>query len=636
MIHLITNQNKLIDETDVYKVHNNIDYLKEWLVDKDKVGIDTETEGFFDYKNKVITLQIGDGDNQFVIDYPTLGLEDKKILNDILFSNNSITKIFHNAKFDIKFLWEEGFNLVNVWCTQLAEAIIHAGKETDPIMEEINKKVSIGKKTGSKWTGFLTLQRLVYSYIGEYISKEVRGKIIKQGLTTEVIKYAARDVEYLDSIMLYQKDEIDIHKLNDVVELEQQSLFPLAMIEYYGISLDITKWQETKKKINASVEEAEKAIKKYLISINSKYVVKDYTLFGTEDKMSINLKSSQQKLAMLQSFIPELESTQERFLNKYKKEYKIVNLLVDYNKKVKLKSSFGDRLEKDINPTTGKIHTNIWQILATGRISTSNPCLHQIPAHSELGKEIKASFVSRKGYSFIGCDYSGQELRVLAQLSKEPVWLEILNSEDSDLHTRLAMKTFGIEKDKVRTPSPIKNTLTYRDVQKTLNFGLAYGMSEYKLSEELGISVEEAKQIIKDFFKEVPTLYKFLTKLGQFGVMNGYIRTYPYRRIRWLNIDGSPKSKGAAERQAKNHPIQGTSADMVKRAMCLIYNKIQEHDDGTILILQVHDEIILEVKDEYTNKWVDILKDCMQQASREIIPDVKMPLDAWVSKFWSH
>ena len=610
-----------LEHQTTYKQECTVGNLLDWISVQTEVGIDLETEGWFDHSNKILTVQIGNNDVQYVVDYQTLPKEYRKALNDKLFSNPDIVKIFHNGKFDIKFLWFHGFEIVNVYDTMVAECVIHAGKDLPK--------------------GSYTLFSVAKQYCNAYMDKSIRGEINRYGLSTAVIEYAAKDVEHLQDIMTKQLELIKEHKLTKVIDLEMKAILPLAEIEYHGLKLDIDRWKLVKKEVDKQIKEVDQEITKCLYEDSrlKRYTVNYVDLFtANELRHTVNLSSPAQKLELLRRVVPDLENTSERVMSRYKDKYKIFKLLLEYNKVNKLKSSFTDVMEGNINPNTGRIHPDIWQILSTGRISFRDPNLQQIPSRSELGGKMREAFVPEKGHKIVGADYSGCELRIIADLSKDPYWINTLNKPkpEGDLHTALCMLTFDIDRSEVKNPFPFNKSIKYRDVQKTINFGLAYGMSEYKLADTIGVSVEQAREIIKKFFSKVPKVERLLEGLAKFGQQHGFIRTVPYGRIRWFDIETEKFGELAAVgRKAKNHPFQGGNADMCKLALVYIYEYIKENKLPIKIILQVHDEIQTECPEELAEEWKPKLEELMRKAAEETLSDVRMFVDATISDHWS-
>jgi DNA polymerase-1 len=630
MLYLITTRNTLFT-SDKYTICS-LEPLFKWAEAKEEVQVDTETNGFFDHNNVILTLQIGDADTQFVIDFQCLTTDQIQEISDRIMNNSKILKILHNAKFDIKFLWRHGMDICNVYDTMLAEIILNAGRDMPK--------------------GYYSLYSCGRRYCNIEMDKSIRGEINRIGLTTQVIQYAADDVKYLSRIKKAQLQQLvdlklanplDISDRHTVLGLENRAVIVFASIEYNGIKLDLDKWEVIEAEILDLVKKDKDAMDKMVLDdIRFKawhhHHIDLFSQDNPEMRCILNWNSPKQKLEMLKILDKGFTSTDQRTLDKYKHKYPLVSRMIQYSKHNKLYSAFAKALRGHINPHTGRIHPNFWQILATGRVSCREPNLQQIPSRTEIGGKMRTAFVAEPGKKMVGGDYSGCELRVIAFLSKDPVWLKVFQ-EDGDLHSELCVMTFGIPLDKVKTPSHFKPDLKYRDIQKTIDFGLAYGMSEFKLADTMEVSVEVAREIIEKFFNAVPDVKKFLDKLGRLAKNRGYIKTpKPYSRYRWF--DGWEnkedfKRQGEIERAGKNTPIQGANADLVKLALVNVYESIKENNYPVKIINVIHDEIQTEVDEEFAEEWSGIMQDIMVDAGKAIVTTIPMSVDCTVSDHWT-
>lgn len=457
MVYYITKQTSL-EET--FK-NCSVDFMLEYFINHKNIQVDTETTGHFNFKNEVFLLQLGDYENQFVINFKELDVEEKYKINNSIFLNANICKIFQNAKFDIKFLWKHGFDIVNVYDTMLAEVLLNAGKDTPD--------------------GFYGLYSIVKRYCEFELDKETRGKLNQYGINTRVIQYAANDVKYLETVKdIQHKKLIELNLANEdcqdiytICGLEMNAVLSFAAMEYNGIKLDMEKWKKIIVEVNLETEKIiqeindivweEPKLKRY------RYVYQDLFTESLQTT-TINWSSPIQKLRVLKLLFPDIENTAEKTLSKYKLKHPLISKLLKYNKINKLKTAFADKLPENVNDETGRIHTEFWQILNTGRVSSSNPNMQQIPSRTELGGKMRECFVAEHGYKMVGGDYSGCELRVIAEFSCDPVWVDAFNA-GKDLHSELCAITFGIDIKDVKQPTPFKPDIKYRDVQKTLNFG---------------------------------------------------------------------------------------------------------------------------------------------------------------------
>jgi DNA polymerase-1 len=470
MLYLVSNQKKLFS---TFTEASVIDLI-EWSKDKTEVEVDTETTGFFNHANQIWTIQIGDRNHQFVIEFSSLSPDEVALINEEIMMNPNITKILHNAKFDIKFLWRHGMDIVNVYDTMLAEIILNAGKDVPK--------------------GFYSLYSLGRRYLGIELDKSVRGEIHRHGLTTRVVQYAGDDVRYLSRIKEKQLPELiklglanpdDIQDKYTVLGLENRAVIVFAHMEYNGMKLDRGKWDEISDEILNLVQEDLGEMNAMVLADDrfKKWHHNYIDLFSQdrpEMRCTMNWNSPKQKLELLKLIDRNITSTDQRTLDKYKNKIPLIAKMQEYSKHNKLHSAFAKKLPSHVNKHSGRLHTSFWQILATGRVSSKDPNLLQIPSRTELGGKMRTAFVAEGGNKIVGGDYSQMELRVIAHLSRDPVWMEAFHSGE-DLHSVLCCKTFDITMDKVRTASHFKPDLKYRDIQKTVNFGLAYGMSEFKL-----------------------------------------------------------------------------------------------------------------------------------------------------------
>lgn len=614
MIYLVTTNNELFDNQDyeIITKEKAFDILRDYQ----EIELDTETTGFNPHKNILLTQQFGIPNIQIVIDNLTIDrLYFKQILEDPLRNF-----ILQNAKFDLRFFLALGINIKNVYDTFLAECILTTGIED--------------RKLG--------LDALALKYCNKILDKSIRAKIHIEGLTNRVVKYCADDVTYLSEIKEKQLEEIYKLGLEKTLALENEVVRVFAKMEYTGISVNKTKWLDIAKITETNTKEIETVLdtivcsEPKLKSFVPKY--KQINLFDFEERqLKINWSSSTQKLALIRTLGFDTNTTGDRFLQNNKSKHNLIKELISYNKYSKLSSAFGKEFLKFIDKKTDRIHYNVWQILSTGRISVSEPNLNQIPSKGELGKQIRNCFIPKEGYKIVGGDYSGMELRIIAEFSQDPLWINsFLNGED--LHSVLCAATFDIPITDVKKETPFKAGITYRDVQKTINFGLAYGMSKYKLADTMQIEVSQADTIIKKFFKIVPKVEKFLNSLGHIAKSRGYIKTAPpFSRIRWFENFKDKDNfvrQGEIERAGKNMPIQGTNGDIIKLALINVQNYIDTNNLPINILLSVYDEIQTECPEELAESWKLTLNNLMIEAAQEVIKTVPIVVDCKVNDYW--
>jgi DNA polymerase-1 len=523
---------------------------------------------------------------------------------------------------------KEGIYPNKIYDTFLAELILNTGVERSQLR--------------------VALDDLAWKYCNTKLDKTIRGNINREGLSDRVIKYAADDTKWLSAIKEKQIEQIKEWGLESILDLENEVVKVFAKMEYDGILLNAVKWSEVATLTYSKIKELEQKLDDIVTNDPNlrKFVPNAIqgNLFGFEErKLDINWSSSQQKKNILNSLGINEDSTGDRILQRNKSKHTLIPTLIEYNKYKKLNDAFGESFLKNINPVSNRIHMDVWQILTTGRIAVSNPNLNQIPSKGDLAKTIRSCFIPKPGYKIVGGDYSGCELRIIAEFSQDPVWINNFN-EHKDLHSELACLTFDIPIEDVKTPFPQKPDLKYRDVQKTIDFGLAYGMSEFKLADTMQISADKAKHIITKFFKIVPKVEQFLNHLGQLGKERGFIRTGPtYSRIRWFpewhacqdpNYKDRWKLLGEIERASKNAPIQGCNGNIIKLALINVYKEILNNNWPVTILLSVYDEIQTECEDSVTEQWKLKLEEIMIQSAKVLIKTIPVEVDCGIHEYW--
>jgi len=613
MVYLVTTNRELFS-SDTYTIITKEQAFSE--IEKcDVIQLDTETTGLDPHTCKILTQQFGTENDQFVIDNNTI---DPTYFKPILESDRLF--ILQNAKFDLKFFLKLGINIKNVYDTFLVECVLTTGLE--------NRK--------------LGLDAVAIKYCNVVLDKSIRGGIHREGLTTRVIKYCADDVTHLKQIMDKQLEQVNQYNLQNVVNLENQVTRVFARMEYIGISINKEKWLEVSEITEKGTIEIEGKLDNILKAEPklAKYIPKyvQGNLFDFEEReLNINWGSPLQKLNILKDLGFDTDSTGDRFLQINKDKHPLIKELINYNRYSKLASAFGKEFLKFINKNTGRIHYNVWQILSTGRISVSEPNLNQIPSKGELGKQIRNCFIPQQGYKIVGGDYSGMELRIIAEFSKDPLWVNAFN-DGQDLHSVLCSATFDILITDVKQETPFKKGVSYRDIQKTINFGLAYGMSKFKLADTMQIPVGEADKIIKKFFKVVPKVEQFLNGLGELAKARGYIKSgQPYGRIRWFDgydNKGNFVRQGEIERAGKNTPIQGTNGDIIKSALINVQQFIDDRQLPINILLSVYDEIQTECPEDLSEWWKLELDKLMVESAQKVIKSVPIVVDCKIASYW--
>ena len=615
------------------------------------LSVDTETTGLDFTKEKIVMLQIGTASTQFVIDTRFVDISPLKST----FEDKNILKILQNAKFDYKFLRNHDIILENIWDTMLADQIIHCG--------DMNIKHN--------------LPAILKRYLNRDMSKDVRGQF-SAGLkgapfTDAQIHYGASDIVPLEEIMEKQQTIISNMKLKTIARLENEAALAFADIEYNGLILNVNEWMSLNAGIESKMHQLELELDNTIMNdptfeqFNAKYIQGD--LFG-EPVRTVDVKwtSPKQVLAVMRKLIPKIESVNGKILYLHRNKHQLISTYIKYKEQAKIVSSYGEAFLQNLK-SDGKVHTSFRQILNTGRVSSSEPNMQQIPSDNAFRNCFKAP----KGWVFVSSDYSSQELNVIAYGSKDPVWLDALRF-GQDLHSVCAELVYGevwknaAEEDcayyadmksgfildwdtktvdkhqKAKCECPEHKKL--RTNVKTVNFGLAYGMGPNKLADTIEVSQKEAKELIEQYFDAFPAIGGFLIKLGMFGVKHGYTRTFPpFNRRRkfpdWYEgIERVPADSGITstiERASKNTPIQGTSADMTKLALIYVRRRIKEYglQDKVKLVMTVHDQIDTICEAKYATEWKGHLTQAMEDAALFVIKNGLLKADTQITDVWT-
>ena len=317
-------------------------------------------------------------------------------------------------------------------------------------------------------------------------------------------------------------------------------------------------------------------------------------------------------------------STDAEVLDKLKDQHPIINKILRYRQIVKLKSTYIDGLLNLINRNTNRVHSSFNQtVTSTGRISSTEPNLQNIPIRTDDGRKIRKAFVAKEDYLLVDADYSQIELRVLAHISKDPKLIEaFVNNED--IHRKTASEVFNVAKDEV--------TPLMRSNAKAVNFGIIYGISDYGLARDLNITRKEAKEYIDNYLKNYIKVKEYMENIVELGKEQGYVETILHRRRYIPELKAKNFNiKSFGERVAMNTPIQGSAADIIKMAMVKVYKELRQRKLKSRLILQIHDELIIETHRDEVDEVKELLKDIMEKA---IVLDVPLLVDLEVGASW--
>lgn len=445
----------------------------------------------------------------------------------------------------------------------------------------------------------------------ELIGKGVR-KISIRDVSIEKLKdYAAEDTDI--AFQLYENLNSELTKIDRLKDLAKKVEFPLiyvlADMERKGVSLDTDFLHEYSKELAIEQEKFQEAIFEEAgvrFNLDSPKQLGE-VLF---DKMKIPYTEKKTKTGQY--------ATGEEVLSKLKKEHNIAKNITEYRELTKLKSTYVDALPQLIHPKTGRIHTSFNQTIAsTGRLSSTEPNLQNIPIRTERGRKIRKAFnVPSEDYVLLSADYSQIELRVIAAMSGDETMIEAFK-QNQDIHKLTASKVYGIPFEDV--------TKEQRSNAKVVNFGIIYGVSAFGLSQQTTLTMAEAKDMIQNYFKTYPRIKEYMDGQIKIGQEKGYVETILGRRRYLRDINSrNAMHRGIWERIAINAPIQGSAADMIKLAMLDIHQKFKDHKLESAMTLQVHDELVFEVYKPELEKVKDIVIFSMENA----ISDLPLPIVA--------
>jgi len=567
------------------------------LKEANSFAFDTETTGL-DFNDAEIvgisfTVKKGSG---FYVPLSSNFNEAKEQLHRFqdIFLDESKLKIAQNFKFDLHILKTYGIEIAfPIYDTMLCHFLLDADAKHG--LDAMAQR-------------YLNYDTVKFE---ELVGKGVR-KISIRDVSIEKLKdYAAEDTDI--AFQLYENLNSELTKIDRLEDLAKKVEFPLiyvlADMERKGVSLDTDFLHEYSKELAIEQEKFQEAIFEEAgvrFNLDSPKQLGE-VLF---DKMKIPYTEKKTKTGQY--------ATGEEVLSKLKKEHNIAKNITEYRELTKLKSTYVDALPQLIHPKTGRIHTSFNQTIAsTGRLSSTEPNLQNIPIRTERGRKIRKAFnVPNEDYVLLSADYSQIELRVIAAMSGDETMIEAFK-QNQDIHKLTASKVYGIPFEDV--------TKEQRSNAKVVNFGIIYGVSAFGLSQQTTLTMAEAKDMIQNYFKTYPRIKEYMDGQIKIGQEKGYVETILGRRRYLRDINSrNAMHRGIWERIAINAPIQGSAADMIKLAMLDIHQKFKDHKLESAMTLQVHDELVFEVYKPELEKVKDIVIFSMENA----ISDLPLPIVA--------
>ena len=576
--------------------------LIDRLMGVEEFCFDTETTGFDIYSDRIVGLSLAIEPHEAW--YISFTVENTARFAEIvrpLFEAEHITKVAQNMKFDIMVLARIGIKV--------------AGRKIDTMI--LHYLIDAESRHNMN---FLAERYLHYTPIAieTLIGRGARQLTMDQVNILSVKEYAAEDADITLQLKHCLWAEIEAQGLKELYErIEEPMIEVLADMEMQGVRIDPEQLRDYAVELNNELQELESEIRREAdepaLNVNSARQLGE-VLFA---KMRITDKP---KMTKTRQF-----STEEEYLQGFADKHRIIDLILKYRGVKKLLSTYVEALPTLINPATGRIHTSFNQaVTATGRLSSTNPNLQNIPVRDQMGRRIREAFIPRdEHHLLLSADYSQVELRLMAHLSDDPSLIEAFR-KDEDIHSATAAKLFHKTSDEV--------TSEERRRAKTANFGIIYGISAFGLSQRLDIPRKEAKEIIDGYFASYPKVKEYMERAVADARDKGYVETV-FGRRRFLRDIASRNAvaRGVAERNAINAPIQGSAADIMKIAMVEIYRRFREEGIRSKMILQVHDEVIVDMLKEEQERVVAIVKESMEGAAALHIPLIS---EAGVGENW--
>ena len=591
------------------RTEKELDELMGLINQADYVSFDTETTSLDYMFAELVGISIALKPNEAFYIPINHNYEDaeKQLEQDFVLEalkpfleSNEIPKIGHNLKYDRHILQNAGIDLKGTLLDTMLFSYVNNSTITRHNLDAVSKR-------------YLNINPTSY--------EDVAGKGAKQIPFSEVSidvasDYASEDADI--SLKLYEHIEPMVQKEAKLAklysEIEGPLIYTLGDIERNGVLIDSEKLSQQSKELETKILKLESKVQKN--------AGEDFNLGSPKQLQEILYEKL--GLPVIKKTPKGQPSTSEAVLQELSMDFPIVHDILSYRAISKLKSTYTDKLPKMINSNTGRVHTSYHQaVTATGRLSSSDPNLQNIPIRSEEGRRIREAFIAPEGYKILAADYSQIELRIMAHLSKDQGLMDAF-AKGQDIHQATAAEIFSINIDDV-TPNQRRSA-------KAINFGLIYGMSAFGLSKQLQITRAEAQNYIEQYFERYPGVKNYMDETKFSAKQNGYVETVLGRRLYLADIESSNyQRRQYAERSAINAPMQGTAADLIKMAMTDLHSKIRNESLDAKIIMQVHDELVIEVNENQLDELSDLTVNIMADIFKL---DVDLKVDADIGNNW--
>nr|WP_298055508.1 DNA polymerase I [uncultured Halomonas sp.] len=499
------------------------------------------------------------------------------------------TKIGQNLKYDISVLANYAISVAGPFADTMLASYVLNSTATRHDMDSLALKY-LGEKTIS---------------FEDIAGKGAKQLTFNQIALEQAVPYACEDVDITLRLQETLRPQVENEgRLAEVLDhIELPLIKVLSRIERNGVAVDAERLHEQSQQLEQRIRELEREA---------------FELAGREFNLSSPKQLGQilfeeQKIPVLKKTPKGAPSTAEGVLEELALDYPLPKVIMQHRGLAKLKSTYTDKLPRLLNKATGRVHTSYHQaVTATGRLSSSDPNLQNIPIRTEEGRKIRQAFIARPGYRIVAADYSQIELRIMAHLSEDKGLLEAF-AEGRDIHTATAAEVFGTSREKV--------TSDQRRSAKAINFGLIYGMSAWGLSRQLHIDRNQAQTYIDRYFDRYPGVARYMERIRSQAAEDGFVETVLGRRLYLPEIHSQNRNRRqGAERTAINAPMQGTAADIIKQAMIDVDAWLAEGEFDALMVMQVHDELVFEVAEKQVEAFIEQVQQRMQGAAELKVP----------------